>query len=352
MRYLLSGVLALATLASAQVTVPIPKHVAPIAAQPVSTSGALSLDVVVSAHDGKPVTDLQQQNFTVNLNKKLQPITEFGSVEATASTPVQIILLIDSVNTRITTVGYERNQIDRYLKRNHGQLAHPVTLAVLSDTGIEITQASSNGNQLATVLDKTTIGLRDISHSAGFWGWTDEFQFSIYGLERLAAEEQTRPGRKLLIWISPGWPLLSGPEVELSDKDQQAFFSTLVSLTASLRKARITLSSVDPIGTADADTYRTMFYKEFTKGVHSAQDMQIGDLGLQVLALQSGGLVFNSGNDVAGEIATAAADAGNSYTIQINSPPTSRSNDYRAISVHVDKPGMTARTRTSYYAQP
>ena len=260
--------------------------------------------------------------------------------------------MIDSVNTRIINVGYERNQIDRFLKQNQGRLAHPVAIAVLSDTGVEITRATDNGNQLAAFLKKATIGLRDIGHAAGFWGWTDQLQFSINGLERLAAAEQTRPGRKLLIWISPGWPLLSGPEVELSDKDQHAFFSTLVGLGASLRKARITLSSIDPIGTADADTYRTMFYKEFTKGVRSARDMQIGDLGLQVLALQSGGLVFNSSNDVAGEIATAAADANSSYTIRIDSPPTGRPNDYRAISVHVDKSGMTARTRTSYYAQP
>ena len=352
MRYFFGFVLTFATLASAQVTVSVPKKIVPITA-PVSTAGPLDLDVVVTTHDGKPVRGLQQQDFTVDLNKKPQPITGFLGTGATASTPVQTILMIDSVNTRITNVAYERQQIGRYLKQNGGKLDHPVTLAVLSDSGVHIiSRASSDGNQLAASLNQASIGLRSISHDAGIWGWTDQLQFSVSGLENLAAAEQNRPGRKLLIWISPGWPLLSGPEVYLSSKDQQALFHTLVGLSASLRRARITLTSIDPLGTVDADSYRTVFYQQFTKGVRTARGMQIGYIGLQVLALQSGGQVFNSSNNVTGEIANAVADANAFYTIQIDSPPTERPNDFRAIAVHVDKRDVTARTRTSYYAQP
>jgi VWFA-related protein len=249
-------------------------------------------------------------------------------------------------------VAYERQQIDRFLKQNEGKLSQPITLVILSDTSTQITQPSQDGNQLASVLDKAAPGIREVRHDAGFYGWTEQFQISASALERLAAFEQTRPGRKLLIWISPGWPLLSGPEVELSNKDQQNLFKTLVALTASLRKARITLSSVDPLGTEDAVSYRTDFYQEFTKGVPSAKKMQIGNLALQVLALQSGGRVLNSSNDVTAQIALAASDAAAFYTLTIKSPSSESPNEYRAVSVRVDKPGLTARTRTGYYAQP
>jgi VWFA-related protein len=353
MRILCSLVLTIATIAGAQVTVPIPKPVSPTEAT-TSTKGPLDLDVVVSGHDGKAVAGLQQQDFSVYLDKEPQPITGFRAVAASSAgaAPVQIILLVDAVNTRYSNVAYERQEIDRFLKQNDGKLSEPVTLVILTDTGTQISQASRDGNQLAGVLDKAATGIREVRHNTGFYGWTEQFQISASALQRLAAFEQTRSGRKLLIWISPGWPLLSGPEVQLSGKDQQNLFNTLVSLSASLRQARITLSSVDPLGTEDAISYRTEFYQEFTKGVSSARNMQIGNLALQVLALQSGGRVLNASNDVTAQIALAASDAADFYILKINSPSSERANEYRAISVRVDKPGLKARTRTGYYAQP
>jgi VWFA-related protein len=350
---LCSLVLTLATIAGAQVTVPIPKPNSSVEST-TPTKGPLDLDVVVSGHDGKAVAGLQQQDFSVYLDKEPQPITAFRAVavSSTGSAPVQIILLVDAVNTRYSSVAYERQEIDHFLKQNDGKLSEPVTLVILTDTGTQISQASRDGNQLAGVLDKAAVGIREVRHDAGFYGWTEQFQISSSALQRLSAFEQTRPGRKLLIWISPGWPLLSGPEVELSKKDQQSLFNTLVALSASLRKARITLSSVDPLGTEDAISYRTEFYQEFTKGVSSARNMQIGNLALQVLALQSGGRVLNASNDVTAQIALAASDAADFYTLKINPSPSERANEYRAISVRVDKPGLKARTRTGYYAQP
>ena len=114
----------------------------------------------------------------------------------------------------------------------------------------------------------------------------------------------------------------------------------------------MTLSSVDPLGNSDSLGYRTLFYESFTKPVITPDKMQIGDLALQVLALQSGGRVLNSNNDVAGEIATAASDADAFYVVRIASAPAEHPNEFRSISVKVDKPGLTARTRTGYYAQP
>jgi VWFA-related protein len=352
MRILCSLVLTIAAIASAQVTVPIPKPASPVEAT-TSTKGPLDLDVVVSGHDGKAVAGLQQQDFSVYLDKEPQPIAAFHAVVATSSTiPVETILLVDTVNTRFSNVAYERQEIDRFLKQNEGKLSQPITLVILSDTSVQISQPSQDGNQLAGVLDKAATAIREVRRNTGFYGWTEQFQISASALQRLAAFEQTRPGRKLLIWISPGWPLLSGPEVQLSGKDQQNLFNTLVSLSASLRQARITLSSVDPLGTEDAISYQTDFYQEFTKGVTSARNMQIGNLALQVLALQSGGRVLNASNDVTAQIALAASDAACFYTLKINSPPSERPNEYRAISVSVDKPGLKARTRTGYYAQP
>jgi VWFA-related protein len=344
--------------ATAQVAPPAPAPVTGSTSQitkPVSTAGSLPLDVVVTGRDGKPVAGLEQGDFKVLLDKKPQPILSFTAVgpQAQDAVPVHVILLVDAVNTRYSNIAYERDQMDHFLRRDGGKLARPTSIAVITDTGTEIMPGSTqDGNKLAAFLDKSAIGIREFPRSGGFYDWTEQFQISATALERIAAYEQTLPGRKILIWISPGWPLLSGPEVQLTSGQEQSLFRELVALSTSLRKAQITLSSVDPLGTADSVSYRTFFYQQFEKGVTSPNKMQIGNLALQVLALQSGGRVLNSSNDVAGEIAAAASDADAFYVLAIQSPPAEKPDTYRSISVYVDKPGLKARTRTGYYAQP
>ena len=191
--------------AAAQAKTKVPDTTPPIPiTKPVSTAGQLDLDVVISAKNGKPIGGLTQQDFTVYLDKKPQPITSFRALEATAAAaaPIETILLIDSVNTDYIHVGYEREQIDKFLRKNNGKLSQPITLVILSDTGTQITpRPSQDGNELAAFLDKAVVAIRDIGRSTGFYGWTEEFQMSASALERLSGYEQTRPGRKLLIWI-------------------------------------------------------------------------------------------------------------------------------------------------------
>jgi hypothetical protein len=55
----------------------------------------------------------------------------------------------------------------------------------------------------------------------------------------MATYEAAQPGRKLMIWFSPGWPMLSGPHVELTDKSERQLFDSVVS--DKLRLARLTL---------------------------------------------------------------------------------------------------------------
>jgi hypothetical protein len=80
--------------------------------------------------------------------------------------------------------------------------------------------------------------------------------------------------------------------------------------------------------------------------------VQAGNLALQVLASQGGGRVLNSNNDMAGEISTCVADANAFYVLTFNGEPGDGPNEYHALEVKIGKPGLAARTRTLYYAQP
>jgi VWFA-related protein len=323
------------------------------AAQPAAANRQITLDVVVTDKSGKPVPGLQQQDFTLLDNKQPQKILSFQAAAEKTDPPVEVILLVDEVNTNFTSVSFERAQVEKFLKSGGGELPRPVSLAVLSDGGLVLGKVTTqDGNALVAELDQNKAGLRTITRSQGVYGADDRIGLSLNAVQQLTDYETPRPGRKLLIWLSPGWPLLSGPREELDSKQQEKLFARIIALSDNLRQARITLYSIDPLGTADAGGFRTSYYLEFVKGVKKARQVQLGNLGLQVLATQSGGRVLISNNDVAGEIASAVADANAFYVLTFDGLPGDGPNEYHALEIKLDKPGLKALTRTGYYAQP
>ena len=145
---------------------------------------------------------------------------------------------------------------------------------------------------------------------------------------------------------------LSGPRITLTTKQMQMIFNDIVAASTALREARITLYSVDPLGTADAGGLRTTYYQEFLKGVTKPSQAQMGNLALQVLATQSGGLVIFGSNDIVEGLDRSIADANAFYVMTIKATPADRANEYHSLDVKVGTPGLMARTRTGYYAQP
>ncbi|MDW5267603.1 MULTISPECIES: VWA domain-containing protein [Acidobacteriaceae] len=315
-------------------------------------SNSIHLDVVVTPKSGTPIPGLKQQDFTVRDNKISQPITSFQAV-SDSQAPVEIVLLVDGVNTPYLRLAYAREEIDKFLHANGGHLAHPLSLAIFTDTGTQIQNGSStDGNALSTVLDQSAIGLRSIRRSSGIYGADERIQLSLQTLRQLTALEAARPGRKIILWLSPGWPLLSGPRIDLGAKQQQRIFTEIVGLSSAMRQAHITLYSVDPMGAGESVLSNSYFYQTFLKGVGKPDDVQLADLSLQVLAAQSGGLVLNGNNDIAGLLAKCVADTSAYYELTFDPAPAEHANEYHHIEVKMADPGLTARTRQGYYAQP
>ena len=322
---------------------------APTAASP---ARKITLDVVVTPKSGPPVGDLQQQDFTVLDNKSPQTIASFHAVTG-RDAPIEVVLVIDTVNTDYDRISYERIQIDKFLRAEAGRLAYPIAIAIVSDKDVQILGGSfsTDGNALATALDKDEIGLRTITRSTGFYGAAERLQISLHALHQLVASETPRPKRKIMLWISPGWPLLSGPNSMVDSKQQQQIFTDIVSFSNQLEQARVTLYSINPLGTNESLTQES-YYKEFLKGVSKPSQVLIGNLGLQVLAVQSGGLSINLSNDIAGTLTECLADSAPYYEISFVAPPSAQRDEYHHLEIKIAKPGLTARTRQGYYAQP
>jgi VWFA-related protein len=311
----------------------------------------IDLDVVVARKNGPPVGDLQQQDFTILDNKVPQTITSFKVVDG-SQVPIEVIVVVDAVNADYHTVAFERDQIDRFLRTEGGDLAHSTALAVVTDTGLQtLGDFSKDGNKLSASLDQYTVGLRFLHRGGGFYAAADRFQISLEGLHELMEREASLPGRKIMIWISPGWPLLSGPEVELDTKEQQRFFGDLVDFSTNLRRDHITLYDIDPLGAAQG-LDSALYWQSFTNGISKPGQVVAGDLGLQVLATQSGGLVFTAGNNLTALLQNCLADTRAYYELSFDPPTGEHPNEYHRLEVRIAQHGLTARTRQGYYSRP
>lgn len=334
-----------------------PRLAGPESAPPGGTDREITIDVQVMDKSGTPVRGLQQENFTVLDDKQPQKLVYFHSVndagDRSSNPPVEIVLVVDTVNTPVRAVTYERDEVKKFLLQNGGKLVWPVSLSFFAETGLQMQNGPSrDGNALAALFDRQETGLRSANlTNGGRWSALQRFDVSIKALDQIVRYEETRPGRKLMIWFSRGWPIFEWGSVHTM-KDEQQMFDSITTESTNLRQGRITLHSVDPVGLRNAGSMRNSYYEGFLKGVSSASRAQPGNMGLQVIATQSGGRVFTSATDLKDAIESCLADAGAYYVLTFAAARADQANEYHSLQVTVDKPEMTARTRTGYYAQP
>ena len=333
----------------------LPGCVAALAQQGPSPTGTddktIYLNVVVAGKSGPPVSGLTQQDFTLLDNKAPRPITSFKAVSADQE-QMETIVLLDAVNARFSTVSYAQAEVQKFLTANGGKLAQPTALAFLTDKGLQAdSNFSTDGNALSVSINNHTSRLREIKRSAGFWGADEQFQISLNAIHQLTSYASSLPGRKLVLWVSPGWPLLSGPGVEMDTAERRKIFGDIVDFSGLLRHANVTLYDINPIGPGES-VQGADYYQSFLKGIRDPGQTNLGNLGLQVLAVQSGGLVLLGSSDIAEMLQQCTADARNWYEIGFSEAPTEKPNQYHQIDIKIDKPGLKARTRTGYYAQP
>jgi VWFA-related protein len=310
---------------------------------------SIHLDVVVSHKNGPPVVGLSQKDFTVIDNKQTQPITSFRTVTGRDS-KARVIIVLDAVNVDFERVGYARKEIEKYLRAEGGQLAHPTSFAVLTDDGMKLQeQSSTDGNAISAAVEANVTGLREIRRNAQYGG-SERYSISIGGLSELVSREVSSPERKIILFVSPGWPLLSGPSVEssLNAKQQKQLFDTLVNLSTQMQRANITLYAVNPLGQGESEE-RASYYEAFLKGVSEPGKMEPGNLSLQVLAVQSGGRVIDFNNDISGVIRQCVGDTQNYYEITFAPAPADSKNYYHRVEVKVAN-SQDARARMGYYA--
>jgi VWFA-related protein len=177
------------------------------------------------------------------------------------------------------------------------------------------------------------------------------FEHAVPAILHLALEQQDLPGRCLMIWIGPGWPMLSDSEFTPDPLHaQKSYFINIVSLTNALRVGQVTVYNVSSrrlSGGGKED------YKNFLPPVMTVSQAKTGNLALPVLAIQSGGAVLNRSEDLVEEIASCIRDADSYYVLAFDSQPSKAEDEYHPLQVKiVSRPELSADTNKGYYDQP
>lgn len=304
--------------------------------------------VVTRKNTSEPIAGLQKQDFGLLDNGKPPSSVVFRELGG-AQQPQRAILVVDALNIRIAGQQYVRDQISTFLKQ--AQLPVPIEVALLTEKGIQIQQGfSTDGAAMAAQLERQPMTLRGIPQSTGIYGAGERMDISVNGLVSLTARAAALPGRTLVLWVSPGWPILSGVGIELSRKEEEAIYQRIAMLSTLLRNARVTLYAIDPIG-ADESVSRANYFENYLKPATKPSDVDLGDESLQVLAIQSGGLYMNS-SAIGRSLEQAFADTHHYYEFTFPAAPSEKPNTFHSIFLKTDQVGDTVRTRAGYYTQP
>ena len=336
---------------------PIPQH-------PSEPETRIHLDVAVSDKSGHLVAGLSKEDFTLLDDNLPRKIVSFHSIDgriAKPDPPVQAILLIDQINPTFQQVSFARSEIARFLRKNDGHLPLPVSIAVLSESGLRLQLSPSvDGNACLAVLDQLKGNAANIDPRLSRLSDADKPTLSVQQLTKLAGVESRKPGRKLLIWMGRGWRIQPDG---VEGSDQHRVFNTIVEISNLLREAHTAVYSVssdNPISnvsglnqSADLDAVALIAdYQSFLKPVRISKQARLSNLDLRVLATNTGGRILGPHNDLVRQIEQCIRDAQVFYRISFDPPPAEREHEYHDMQIQLNRPGLTARTSVGYYNEP
>ena len=320
---------------------------------PADVARPIALDVLVTNRAGKPVAGLEPTDFTILDNNEPRKILAFrrtdGAIGSRIDPPVEVIIVLDAVNLPYQGVTQLRLDVEKFLRQNGGHLAQPTSLFIFSSQGLHVQPAPSrDGNALATMLDQATGTVRSRGTAADVFGLAEQFQASLKTIAGIAENEAHKPGRKLLIWIGPGWPLLTDPHFIESNESRQNYFRSVIALSKELREGRVTVYSLYSI----VGVTSRGLWEAYVKPLRDPRKAETGNLALQVLITETGGRVIDPSTDVPAQINNCLSDIGTYYSLSFPPSAHATADEYHALKIEVAQPDLLVRTSTGYYNQP
>ncbi|MDP9171010.1 MAG: VWA domain-containing protein [Acidobacteriota bacterium] len=365
-----------------------------------ATTRLIQVNVIVRDNHGQPVRDLKKEDFRLTDNGKPQQISIFSMdsnamlpqadklpanvftnrLQQKSAVPAGVtVILIDSLNTKITDQQYAKQQVIKYLStirpEDHvGIYALGSGLRVLHDF---TTDSSALLQQLAkykggNILPETPADGNSFSGDPSlqqFDNWmngggasgaerdffmVNRIQGTLHAIEFIANHLASLPGRKNLIWVSGGFPLTLGFDsvsaFSVASREHRTFSTEVERTIHALNDGNVAIYPVDARGlVVDA-----RFSAENRK-VDLAPRLSMGPVvehqqTMSVLADSTGGHAYYNTNDLAKAIRDAVDDSALTYTLGYY--PNDDSFNGRFHKVEVKTPGrsgLNIRARKGYF---
>ena len=343
------------------------------------------LNVQVTDSSGNGVTGLRAQDFTLRINQQPLTITSFRAVQDGGTTAhARAFFVVDMLNNSAHDLAKIRNVMEK-LASSGKTLPLPASLLFLTQTGTEVSSPTRNAQELAAELGRATksFHMKDctedwnnaaLGKAIATMGSLEEvnrsknreetaerisdclnkkYQLSFAALLRFAHRQQDVPGRVILIWIGPGWPVLSGSEFGAETPYlRESFFRNLVNASTELREGQVTLDAVSWHSSSSIAKLNYSDSDALMRVTSTAAQASARSVAMPVLAHNSGGQVYMHENNLTAELSACLADASSYYVLGFDSLPSVLPDEFRKIEVTVDKPGVVVRTNAEFFAQP
>jgi VWFA-related protein len=340
------------------------------------------VDVTVTDSKGRPVHGLTQADFTVTEDGKPQPIKNFE--EHRGETPTQAlppniytnrqtpnapsvnILLLDQVATGISrglqpnleALKYAKEAALKYL----GSLPAVTQVAVMAmdEGGLHLLQGVTSDQKLLLAA-VNSVAFQIVPESR--WDPPSpperpnilllcnamNFQSAraLNALNQIALFVSGIPGRKNLIWFTPGtaWLTHYVPFSQLECLND--FTPQLQQVYGRLSAARAAIYPIDPRGLFNDQAFSASTPGRTgmtTPGFSSRQDTE----SLEDMARATGGKAHYSNNDLAGALQEDSTTGADYYALSYVPPLSKYDGKYHTIEVSVDRPGVQLEYRRGY----
>jgi VWFA-related protein len=341
----------------------------------------ITLNVNVRDGSGKPVADLDAADFKVFDNNQPRKVSGVRLIDGKAmNDATEVLIVLDAVNSTTQELQQERQAIFNYLAHSRGPLPYPTGFALWFNGHMKAATATTDRNALGRAFVSLTKGMhsnacaasdtgvkqaantgkeafRLVSSNSSSNAFSDcervHFRDSLSALDGLAQQQRAIGGRTILIWVGPGWPLLSEIPVErLSAATRSVLFDNVVDLLHDFREAQVTVDVVAPPDEAGEKQLSIFDVNSLGAGANSAQEARPANLALPVLATETGGRVLTTSHDMNADLLSCVRDADSYYTITFQQMRATSSHELHKVAVKVVRPGLDVRTLSAYYAEP
>jgi VWFA-related protein len=319
------------TFAGAQLTAQTPDDIVRI------DTSLVQLNIGVADRQGRPITNLQRENFAVYENGIRQIVMSFESTTAVFS----LALLLD---TSGSTLSFRQN-IKFAAFRFIDGLAPEDRVAIIgfNERTELLTKFTADRKQIAWAIER-----------ADGRGGTELYAALDYALKQLAGEGKRR---KAIIVLTDGLDTsmrnLDRAASAKATTDEEAIAAIKPeanrAFSAVLDAADRQGVTIYPLALPSGDLKRLPIVSPQITGIYTAARAR-----LDALARRTGGQVsdIRQLQDLVRTYAAVAADLRTLYTVSYQSSGgRERDGKWRAIRIEIDRPDLIARTRPGYYAR-